>query len=110
MRAFLQLLLAASVAGAQLAAAGVPARGPKHIVVLMEENRSFDHMFFDSKLPVDVLRSTDPTPFSNPLNSTDPNSPRVVVNGNSPYVGKCDPNHSTTATTQKIYSKVGGAA
>ena len=70
----------------------------KHVVVLMEENRSFDHMcgFFPG---VNGLNGTE----YNLLNVSDPNSKRIYVNKTSPYVGPFDPDHSTFATTDKIF-------
>ena len=70
----------------------------KHVVVLMEENRSFDHMcgFFPG---VNGLNGTE----YNLLNVSDPNSKRIYVNKTSPYVGPFDPNHGCGATTDKVY-------
>ena len=34
----------------------------------------------------------------------------MTVSRDSPYVGVCDPNHGTPATTQKIFGKAGMAA
>ena len=70
----------------------------KHVVVLMEENRSFDHMcgFFPG---VDGLKGTE----YNLFNVSDPNSKKVYVNNTSPYVGPYDPDHSVTPTTDKIF-------
>eukprot|EP01061_Rhynchopus_euleeides_P028953 TRINITY_DN4726_c0_g1_i1.p1 TRINITY_DN4726_c0_g1~~TRINITY_DN4726_c0_g1_i1.p1 ORF type:complete len:126 (+),score=44.59 TRINITY_DN4726_c0_g1_i1:44-379(+) len=70
----------------------------KHVVLLMEENRSFDHMcgFFEG---VDGLKGNE----FNLLNTSDPNSKRFYVNNTSPYVGPFDPNHGVPATTDKIF-------
>lgn len=79
----------------------------KHVVVLMEENRSFDHMFGFMKrggdfgdIRVDGLFGNE----SNPVNISDPNSKRLHVNDkaldNCPY----DPDHDIGATTERIYS------
>merc|ERR1719445_1416000 len=74
----------------------------KHIVLLMEENRSFDHMLGFMK-GVDGLKGTE----TNPYNTSDPTSKRVTVNNTSPYIGPFDPNHSTPPTTQKIFGLAG---
>ena len=75
----------------------------KHVVVVMEENRSFDHFFgFAKKLAgmaVDGLTGHE----SNPLNGSRAHSRRIAVDDQSPYLGPCDPDHSTPATTAKIF-------
>ena len=75
----------------------------KHVVVVMEENRSFDHFFgFAKKLAgmaVDGLTGYE----SNPLNGSRAYSRRIAVDDQSPYLGPCDPDHSTSATTAKIF-------
>ena len=70
----------------------------KHVVVLMEENRSFDHMcgFFPG---VDGLKGTE----YNLLNVSDPNSKRIYVNKTSPYVGPWGPKHDCNSTTDKLF-------
>ena len=76
----------------------------KHVVVLMLENRSFDHMLgFVKSIPVNGLNGTE----SNPIDTTDPSKGSVTVDHNSPYIGPCDPSHGTPATTQKIFGKAG---
>ena len=75
----------------------------KHVVVVMEENRSFDHFFgFAKKLAgmaVDGLTGYE----SNPLNGSRAYSRRIAVDDQSPYLGPCDPDPSTSATTAKIF-------
>eukprot|EP00940_MAST-03C_sp_MAST-3C-sp2_P001310 g1310.t1 len=71
----------------------------KHVVVLMLENRAFDHMFGFSSLPVDGLTGRE----FNRVNTSDPNSTQVFVEANSPYVGTCDPCHGVPCTTEKIF-------
>jgi phospholipase C len=104
--AFLVVSAAASPPRGSLAS---PPRGTspriKHIVVLMEENRSFDHLFgwYKNKQPggraVDGLTGAE----SNPLNGSDASSPRVRVDDASPYIGRCDPAHGTGATAAKVF-------
>eukprot|EP01059_Diplonema_ambulator_P033905 TRINITY_DN732_c0_g3_i1.p1 TRINITY_DN732_c0_g3~~TRINITY_DN732_c0_g3_i1.p1 ORF type:complete len:489 (+),score=136.45 TRINITY_DN732_c0_g3_i1:35-1501(+) len=76
----------------------------KHVVLLMEENRSFDHMMgFFTNVKLNGLKGDE----SNPLNTTDPRSPRYTVTQDSPYIGPFDPDHSVPATTSKIYGQKG---
>eukprot|EP00040_Diaphanoeca_grandis_P003851 m.26128 g.26128 ORF g.26128 m.26128 type:complete len:512 (+) comp15286_c0_seq2:50-1585(+) len=77
--------------------------GPiQHVVLLMFENRAFDHMA--GKFPgVDGLKGTE----SNPLNTSDPNSKTVKVQFDSPFISPFDPNHATPATTSKIFGQQG---
>eukprot|EP00911_Craspedida_sp_UC1_P002499 UC1_evm1s1858 len=77
----------------------------KHIVVLMEENRSFDHFFGWSKLAVNKLKGDE----FNLKKVSDPTSQRVKVSATAPYVNPCDPNHGTPATTEKIFGSKSAA-
>eukprot|EP01114_Cavostelium_apophysatum_P021828 TRINITY_DN771_c1_g1_i2.p1 TRINITY_DN771_c1_g1~~TRINITY_DN771_c1_g1_i2.p1 ORF type:complete len:480 (+),score=98.93 TRINITY_DN771_c1_g1_i2:130-1569(+) len=74
----------------------------KHVVVLMLENRSFDHMlgFLKQSLnpEIDGLTGTE----SNPINPFDTESPSVFVSDDAPYV-TLDPGHSFGDATQQIY-------
>lgn len=54
------------------------------VVILMLENRSFDHMF---GFLTGQLNGTE----FNRVNSSDPNSAKVVLQRNPPYVLQCDP-------------------
>jgi len=70
-------------------------------VVMMFENRSFDHLLGHLKLKnpnVDGLTGTE----TNPYNPFDPNSPTVQVNFNA---GPIDPNagHSVESTTIQVF-------
>jgi phospholipase C len=70
----------------------------KNVVVLMEENRSFDHMF--GWYPgVNGLTGRE----WNPVDTTVPNSRRIYVDKLQPMIAPCDPDHGTTATTYKIF-------
>jgi phospholipase C len=74
----------------------------KHVVVLMEENRSFDHLlgWAGATLGVDGLDGTE----WNPTSSLDPAaSRRVYVDNNASHVAHCDPDHDSTATTAKLF-------
>jgi phospholipase C len=74
----------------------------KHIVVLMEENRSFDHLFGyykGSARPVNGLSGNE----FNRLDTGDVTSKKIYVDNKAPYVAPCDPNHGTPPTTRKIF-------
>ena len=76
----------------------------KHVIVLMMENRSFDHFFGWGKqagLRVDGLTGKE----SNPLNDSDSKSRRIAVNKDAPFINACDPDHSTPATSSKIFGQ-----
>jgi phospholipase C len=71
-----------------------------HIIMVMEENRSFDHLLGWSKqLGIDGLTGRE----SNPVSTVIANSPRVFVDAEAPYIARVDPDHTTYATTSKIY-------
>ncbi|CUG85891.1 phosphoesterase-like protein, putative, partial [Bodo saltans] len=71
-----------------------------HIIMVMEENRSFDHLLGWSKhLGIDGLTGQE----SNPVSTVIANSPRVFVDEDAPYVANVDPDHTTYATTSKIF-------
>lgn len=74
----------------------------KTIVILVQENRSFDHMlgWFKSLNPeIDGVAGSE----SNPISTSDPNSSTVFFKDNSEYVDP-DPGHSI----QDIYEQVFG--
>jgi phospholipase C len=76
----------------------------KKVVILMLENRSFDHMlgFLKTKNPnIDGLNGNESIPV-NPTNKSR-YEPRVPIKNNSPYVGLLDPDHSVNASTWKIF-------
>lgn len=76
----------------------------KHVIVLMEENRSFDHMFgFYTKTKVDGLTGKE----FNLVDPTNPDSLKITVNSMAKPLNPCDPDHGYPATTSKIF---GGAA
>lgn len=76
-----------------------PLMGPiKHVIVLMEENRSFDH-FFGWYPGVDGLTGEE----YNLVNQSDPNSQKVYIDKLASNIAPCDPDHSTPATTAKIF-------
>ena len=74
----------------------------KRVVVLMEENRSFDHVFgFYRQGKVNGLTGNE----SNLVDPSDPTSKRVYVSKNATQVSLCDPDHTTPGTTDKIFTK-----
>ena len=76
----------------------------RHVVVVMEENRAFDHVFGHSATPNWPINGLTGKEF-NLVDTTDPASRRVYVSQNATFLNPCDPNHGTPATTQKIYPK-----
>jgi hypothetical protein len=99
----------------------------KHVVVLMQENRPFDHIFgwagtagalrihaaahvawaacdlcADWKL--DGLAGNE----SNAV-GPDPSSGRVRVSDDCPYINECDPDHGTPSTTYKVCALTGAS-
>jgi phospholipase C len=96
----------------------------RHIVVLMEENRSFDHMLGFYRGPngepkVNGLNGSEWNPLnrsyhfggegsssasaSSSSSSSLPVEGKVYVSRAAPYINSCDPNHGTPATAFKIY-------
>ncbi|KAJ7566005.1 hypothetical protein O6H91_02G084400 [Diphasiastrum complanatum] len=77
--------------------------GPiKTVVLLVMENRSFDHMlgWLNRIHPeVDGLTGTE----SNPLSTTDPNSPQIPVTDTATYVDPYDPGHTFEAIREQIF-------
>lgn len=74
----------------------------KHVVAIMFENRSFDHIlgFLKSLNPeIDGLTGNE----SNPINPQDPNSRRIKVSFDAPYDIAMNPGHSIKATNFEIW-------
>eukprot|EP01062_Namystynia_karyoxenos_P030711 TRINITY_DN22891_c0_g1_i1.p1 TRINITY_DN22891_c0_g1~~TRINITY_DN22891_c0_g1_i1.p1 ORF type:complete len:501 (+),score=103.78 TRINITY_DN22891_c0_g1_i1:105-1607(+) len=83
-------------------AAGAAGASPiKHVVVLYEENRAFDHLlgWARTQLGVDGLFGNE----TNPVNCTDPSKGTVQVTADAPYVAVFDPQHSMPAYNHKIF-------
>lgn len=88
---------------------GIHARGKigvdgriKHVVVVMLENRSFDHMlgFLKKKIPqLDGLNGNE----TNPLDPNDPSKGVVSVNDEAPVVITPDPSHRLPPTSIQIF-------
>lgn len=84
-------------------ASAAPEQKIKHVIVLMEENRPFDHLFGWSGdlLGVEGLNGNE----FNYLDPTNPDtSEKVFVDNKAPFTNDCDPAHGTTATTSKLFS------
>jgi len=78
----------------------------QHVVVLMLENRGFDHMlgFMKASNPeIDGLTGTESNP-SNPLNPTDV----VTVSTSAPFVLTPDPGHSVADTNVQLFASLNG--
>eukprot|EP00462_Mataza_sp_D1_P025206 CAMPEP_0175146410 /NCGR_PEP_ID=MMETSP0087-20121206/15366_1 /TAXON_ID=136419 /ORGANISM="Unknown Unknown, Strain D1" /LENGTH=495 /DNA_ID=CAMNT_0016431375 /DNA_START=18 /DNA_END=1502 /DNA_ORIENTATION=- len=102
MKLVLSLLFTGLINCGETESKASPQQKIKHVVLLMEENRSFDHMF--GWYPgVNGLTGKE----SNPYNTNDPKSKRIYVGNTSLYIGPMDPDHSTPATTSKIFGEAG---
>ncbi|KAJ6424601.1 hypothetical protein OIU84_025392 [Salix udensis] len=73
----------------------------KTVVVLVMENRSFDHMLGWMKKINPEINGVDGTQW-NPLNLTDPDSPKFFFNNQAQYVDP-DPGHSFQAIREQIF-------
>ena len=74
----------------------------EHVVCLMLENRSFDHMvgFLKRLNPtIDGLNGNE----TNPFDPSNPSLGSVTVSDNSPYVTNVDPAHSVDSTTTQLW-------
>lgn len=84
-----------------LASTQVTGHNIKHVVVLMMENRSFDHMLgylkFD-RPEVNGLNGTE----RNFYNTSDPHSGFITVDDQAPY-SQPNPGHSITATAEQLF-------
>jgi phospholipase C len=77
----------------------------RHLVVLMMENRSFDHMAGFMKAPgypIDGLNGNE----SNPMSPQDPTP--VVVSSDAPYVLPFDAGHSVPDTNVQLFLNIAG--
>jgi phospholipase C len=74
----------------------------EHVIVLMLENRSFDHMLGYLKngheLSGDEFNRIDPS---------DPNSEKVYVNKNSDYINDIKPSHDFVDVEKQMFGKAG---
>jgi len=76
----------------------------KHIVVLYQENRAFDHMFGWSGLKgIEGLTGEE----TNPIDPNDPGKGSVKVLPNASYIAVFDPNHEMKAYDFKTFGKPG---
>jgi phospholipase C len=85
-----------------LALAGAATSPIKHVIVLMEENRSFDHLLGHLKAIDPRVNGLDASS-GNPLNPLDPHSQFIPVNYNPVDGGSIDPCHAFDCATQQIY-------
>lgn len=77
----------------------------KTVVVLVQENRSFDHTLgWFKELNQDIDGVTKSDPKSNPVSSSDPNSLHVVFGDQSQYVDP-DPGHSIQDIYEQVFGK-----
>ena len=73
----------------------------KTVIVLVMENRSFDHMLGWMKRLNQEINGVDGSE-SNPVSTSDPNSKRIFFQNQSHYVDP-DPGHSFQAIRQQIF-------
>jgi len=98
------MVLASAVLVAALTTAASAMKEPaddgriKHVVVLMLENRPFDHLFGWME-GVDGLTGDE----YNLVEPNNPNSAKVFVDNKAPELNQCDPCHATPCTTQKLF-------
>jgi phospholipase C len=71
----------------------------KRIVVLMEENRSYDHLMGWNNKSKTHLTGTE----FNYINCTNHSAGKLFASPDAPYLNDCDPNHGYPATTYKIF-------
>lgn len=85
-----------------VAVAAAAAQVPQidHVVLLMFENRAFDHMM-GWRHGVNGLTGSE----YNLVNTSDSASRKIFVGKSSPYIGPFDPDHSTKPTTDKIFGE-----
>ena len=87
------------VIGALAALAAAPTSRIKHVVVLYEENRAFDHLLGHQKsLHVDGLKGTE----SNPIDPKNPKKGSVTVFEGAPYVAVEQPRHGYAPYQMKL--------
>ena len=80
----------------------------KHVIAIMLENRSFDHMLGYQCVNRTNINGCLPSlglNCSNPYNATNPNSELVYVNDGAVYVQPGDPDHSCSGTSLQLYNK-----
>ncbi|KAF8802573.1 PLC-A group protein Nfis1 [Phlegmacium glaucopus] len=96
------LVLASAIA---VSAASSPLDNIKNVVVLVQENRSFDWFFGDlsHSKDIDNIRNLK-RQICNPANVTDPNSVEVCATATAGNLSPDDPNHSVSGVTFQIFS------
>lgn len=100
---FLALVLAGALAGTNAALhAEDGGTLPEHVVVLMMENRSFDHLLGWLHEDINEIEGLDGTQW-NAVNVSDPQSLKVYVDKHGYDVSPSDPNHDIDSTTEQIY-------
>ena len=97
-------LVSSAIVAVALASSGVGAASPiKNVIILMQENRAFDHMLGHLGLvnpAIDGLQTAQ----SNPMDPSDPSSPTVpVVIGGAVDGGPTDPLHDFNSITQQVF-------
>ncbi|KAG6593769.1 Non-specific phospholipase C3, partial [Cucurbita argyrosperma subsp. sororia] len=77
----------------------------KTIVILVQENRSFDHMLgWMKSLNPEIDGVSNENRFSNPISTSDPNSPSIFFGNASAYVDP-DPGHLIQDIHEQIFAE-----
>ena len=82
----------------------------KHVIAIMLENRSFDHMLGYQRANRTNINGCLPSlglNCSNPYNPNDINSNLVYVGDGAIYIQPGDPDHSTSGTSGQLYNQYG---
>lgn len=82
----------------------------EHVVVLMLENRSFDHMFGFLDHPSADFERLTPGAFPNRLNPADRYSPATGVSAEAGYTFDVDPPHSHKSAMEQLNLRLGRRA
>eukprot|EP01084_Bolivina_argentea_P130756 230841_1 len=85
----------------------------KHVIAIMLENRSFDHMLGYQHATRSNVNGCIPSMglnCSNPFDPNDKDSPIVYVGDNAIHIQPGDPDHSVAGTSFQVYNKYGDNA
>jgi len=107
-----KIILGACLLAVALESSSTPNGAPmfggriKHVIVLMFENRSFDHVLGflrAQRKDIDGCLPSLGINCSNPMDPSSPNDNRVYVGNQARYIQPGDPNHTIYETTVQLY-------